>query len=98
MVFAAPEFIVSEAVQMFHQVEIAAELQHRVLTDRMMRGEEGSEIQTRHEGVSWVGMVQKRGRAGNIRPIVQRRSRFSKYPDDMWSGQAGGGQYFQSRR
>ena len=31
---------------MLHEVEIAAELQHRVLADRMVRGEEGAEVQT----------------------------------------------------
>ena len=50
MVLAAPEFVVAEPVEMLHEVEIAAELQHRMLADRMMRGEEGAEIQTRHDG------------------------------------------------
>ena len=34
------------------QVEIPAELQHRMLADRVVRGEEGSEFQARHGGVS----------------------------------------------
>jgi hypothetical protein len=34
---------------MVSQIEVAAELQHRMLADRMMRGEEGSEFQARHE-------------------------------------------------
>ena len=50
MVLAAPEFVVAEVVEMLHQVEVAAELQHRVLADRMVRGEEGAEIQARHTG------------------------------------------------
>jgi hypothetical protein len=41
-----------------HEVEIAAELQHRVLTNGMMRGEEGAKIQTRHDGVSWLVRVR----------------------------------------
>ena len=52
MVLAAPEFVVAEPVEMLDEVEIAAELQHRVLADRMMRGEEGAEIQTRHDRFS----------------------------------------------
>ncbi len=31
---------------MLHQVEIAAELQHRVLADRMVGSDEGAEVQT----------------------------------------------------
>ena len=50
MVLAAPEFVVAEPVELLDEVEIAAELQHRMLADRMMRGEEGAEIQTRHVG------------------------------------------------
>src|SRR5712671_1172294 len=46
MMLSAPEFFVPELVQMLHEVEIAAELQHRVLTDRMVGGEEGAEVQT----------------------------------------------------
>ena len=57
MVFAAPEFVVAEQVETFHEVEIAAELQHRMLADRMMRGKEGAEIQAGHDGVSWGGMA-----------------------------------------
>src|SRR5436309_11456338 len=52
MMLAAPEFVVAEPVELLHQVEVAAELQQRVLADRMMRGEEGAELQTRHNGIS----------------------------------------------
>jgi hypothetical protein len=54
---AAPEFLVPELVQVLHQVEIAAELQHRVLTDRMVGGDEGAEVQTWHEQISWLVMM-----------------------------------------
>src|SRR3984957_6962523 len=47
---AAPELVVAELVEMLDQVQIAAELQHRMLADRMMRGEKGAKIQSRHEG------------------------------------------------
>ncbi|WP_162307308.1 hypothetical protein [Bradyrhizobium amphicarpaeae] len=33
---------------MLNQVEIAPELEHRMLPDRVMRGKEGSELQARH--------------------------------------------------
>jgi hypothetical protein len=40
MVLAAPELVVPEVVQVLDEGEIATELEHRVLPDRMMRGEE----------------------------------------------------------
>src|SRR5580700_10634013 len=48
MMLAAPELVVAELVEMLDEVEVAAELQHRMLADRMMRGEKCAEIQTRH--------------------------------------------------
>src|SRR5271154_7331189 len=48
MVLAAPEFIIAERVELVDQIEVAAELQHRMLADRVMRGEEGSEFQACH--------------------------------------------------
>ena len=45
---AAPEFVVAERIELLDQVEIPAELQHRMLADRVMRGEEGSEFEARH--------------------------------------------------
>ena len=45
---AAPELIVTECVELLDEVEVAAELQHRMLADRMMRGEKGSELEARH--------------------------------------------------
>jgi hypothetical protein len=49
MMLATPELVVTERVELLHQIEVAAELQHRMLADRMMRGEEGPEFQARHE-------------------------------------------------
>ena len=63
MVLAAPEFVISELVQVLHEVEIAAELQHRVLADGMVGGEEGAKIQTRHDAVSWLVMVRQQYKA-----------------------------------
>jgi hypothetical protein len=51
MVLAAPELVEAERVDLLDEIEVAAELQHRMLADRMMRGEKGSELQARH-GVS----------------------------------------------
>src|SRR5277367_4037180 len=48
VVFTAPEFVVAELVQALDEIEIAAELQHRMLADWMMRGEEGAEAETWH--------------------------------------------------
>jgi hypothetical protein len=57
MVLTAPEFVVPELVQVLHEVEIAAELQHRVLPDGMVGGEKGAKMQTRHAVVSWLVLV-----------------------------------------
>src|SRR5207237_7418746 len=48
MVLAAPELVEAERVDLFDKIEVPAELQQRILADRMMRGEEGSELETRH--------------------------------------------------
>ena len=50
MVLAAPELVIAEPVELLDEVEVAAELQQRVLADRMVRGEKGAKIQTRHDG------------------------------------------------
>src|SRR6266851_7433044 len=48
MVLAAPEFVVAERIELLDEIEVAAELQHRMLANRVMRGEEGSEFEARH--------------------------------------------------
>jgi hypothetical protein len=48
MVLAAPELVEAERVDLLDEIEVAAELQQRILADRMMRGEKGSELETRH--------------------------------------------------
>jgi hypothetical protein len=48
MVFAAPEFVIAKRIELLDEIEIPAELQHRVLADRVMRGEEGPEFETSH--------------------------------------------------
>ena len=52
---AAPELVVAELVEVFDQVEIAPELQHRMLADGMMRGEEGAEAEPGHVELLIVG-------------------------------------------
>jgi hypothetical protein len=42
VVLAAPEFVVAQPVEEFDKIEVAAELQHRMLADGMMRGEKGA--------------------------------------------------------
>jgi hypothetical protein len=48
MMLAAPELVVTKRIELLDEIEVAAELQHRMLADGMMRGEEGSELQARH--------------------------------------------------
>src|ERR1043166_3882700 len=48
MMLAAPEFVEPERIDLLDEIEVAAELQHRMLADRMMRGEKGSEFQACH--------------------------------------------------
>src|SRR6266516_6874732 len=48
MMLAAPEFVIAERIELLDEVEVAAELQHRMLADWVMRGEEGSEFEASH--------------------------------------------------
>src|SRR6266404_4340396 len=48
MMLAAPEFVIAERVELLDEIEVAAELQHRMLADRVVRGEESSEFEARH--------------------------------------------------
>jgi hypothetical protein len=48
MVLAAPEFVEAQFVDLLYEIEVAAELQQRILADRVMRGEKGSEFQACH--------------------------------------------------
>ena len=49
VVLAAPELVVAEPVEVLGQIQVAAELERRMLADRMMWGEEGAETQSGHE-------------------------------------------------
>jgi hypothetical protein len=59
MMLATPELVIAERVELLDKVEIPAELQHRMLADRVVRGEEGSEFEARHGGFSpdRIGLV-----------------------------------------
>ncbi|MEY9663433.1 hypothetical protein [Bradyrhizobium diazoefficiens] len=61
MVLAAPELVITERVELLDQVEVAPELEHRMLPDRVMRGKEGSELQARHGVLSgWIFCLLRR--------------------------------------
>ena len=46
--FAAPELVESQPVEVFHEIEVSLELQDRVLTDRVVRGQERAESKWAH--------------------------------------------------
>ena len=48
LVLAAPEFVESEFVQVLGEGEIASQLQHRMLADRVVWRQDGAELQTWH--------------------------------------------------
>src|SRR5258705_10701379 len=54
MVLAAPELVITQRVELLDEIEVAAELQHRMLADRMMRGEESTELEARHGVLSGI--------------------------------------------
>src|SRR3979490_810766 len=58
MMLAAPEFIEAERIDLFDKIEVAAELQHRMLADRVMRGEEGSEFEACHGFLSGLIVLE----------------------------------------
>ena len=47
--FAAPELVEAELVEMLGQSQVALKLQGRVFADRMMGGQKGAEPNTRHQ-------------------------------------------------
>ena len=60
MMLAAPEFVVPKLVQALNEVEVAAELQHRMLADGMVGGEKRAEVQTWHgQDSRWMKMEQR---------------------------------------
>src|SRR5262249_46445736 len=65
------------------EVEVAAELEHRMLADRMVGGEEGAELQTWHGRVSWLVVIvrphapigPRRISAASVRPTLPSPAR-----------------------
>jgi hypothetical protein len=70
MMFAAPEFVIAKPIEMLDQIEVATKLQHRMLANRMMRGQKGTKIQTRHEAVSWMDSIN--GLQFNMNPAARQ--------------------------
>src|ERR1700748_1935918 len=70
---AAPELVIAEFVELLHEIEVAAELQGRMLADRVMRGEEGSEFQAGHDVFSQAEFVVYVG--GKLRAGSHQRNR-----------------------
>src|SRR5262245_39307703 len=67
---------------MLDKVEVAAELQHRMLADRMVGREEGTEVQTGHERISWLrnghdALSPTLPSLGPLGRLYSRRCRFS---------------------
>ena len=53
VVLAAPEFVEAQPVQVFGEGQVAAQLQHRMLADRVVGREKGAELKARHAENSW---------------------------------------------
>jgi mycothiol synthase len=62
VVLAAPELVEAEPIEVFGEVDVALELQHRVLARRVVGGDEGSETQAGHAVM--VGSTEIDGATG----------------------------------
>src|SRR5262245_66672520 len=84
MVLAAPEFVIAELIELIDKSEVAAELQHRMLADRVMRGEEGSELQARHGGFlqNFFVISSPKVRAGRAQGNRASKARNAWSPDE----------------
>jgi hypothetical protein len=49
MVLAAPELVVAELVEMLREIEVTAELQHRVFADGMVGGQKCAKANAGHQ-------------------------------------------------
>ena len=49
VVLATPELLEAESVEMRRELDVALELEHRVLAQRVVRGDEGAELETSHD-------------------------------------------------
>ncbi len=60
VMLAAPELVVAEPVEVFDEVEVALELEHRVLTERMVWRKKRAELETVHTASSgWIITAMK---------------------------------------
>ena len=78
VMLAAPEFVVAEAIELRDEVEVALELEHGVLTERMVWRQKGAELETVHnrvlqaeysddEGLPFAGTLSSEGWAAGGR-------------------------------
>src|SRR4030095_721848 len=84
MVLAAQEFVIAELIELIDKSEVAAELQHRMLADRVMRGEEGSELQARHGGSlqNFFVFLSPKVRSGRAQGNRASKARNAWSPDE----------------
>src|SRR5579859_7903325 len=85
MVLAAPELVIAERIELLDEIEIAAELEHRVLADRVMRGEEGPKFEASHLETShgvfselFFDLVQSNYGAGTTKAIAYSKTLLRK--------------------
>lgn len=89
MVFADPEFVVAQAVEMRSKLEVALELQRGAFTGGMVRGEERSELRASHDrdSTDTVGAV-----AGRTRVRLP-----GGYRNEVWKVRSGNGWLIEKR-
>jgi hypothetical protein len=69
-VLAAPELVVTQTIEVLGELEIATELQRRMLADGVMGCEEGAEAQSGHEGsLSSGGRDRRAARLYGVRRV-----------------------------
>jgi hypothetical protein len=49
VVLATPELLEAESVEVRRELDVALELEHRVFAQRVVRGDEGAELETSHD-------------------------------------------------
>ena len=71
VVFAAPEFVEAEAVEVLDELQVAAQLQRRMLADGMVGREEGAEFHVTHWVNPPVGATLVVALADNLRSAIR---------------------------
>ena len=72
VVLAAPELVVAEPIEVLDEVEVALQLQARVLADGMMGREKGTELETVHGGLPSMSTAVFTGVFQNTRSTSRR--------------------------